>query len=43
MHPAVVSLHAAGLPDGVGEGTQVSHVWGDRALHSMPQRLADGA
>ena len=27
MHPAVVSLHAAGLPDGVEEGTQASPVW----------------
>jgi hypothetical protein len=43
MHPAVVLLHAAGLPDGVGEGTQASPVWGDRALYSMPQRLEHGA
>lgn len=26
MHPAVVLLHAAGLPDGVGEGAQASPV-----------------
>ena len=26
MHPAVVSLHAAGLLDGVGEGSQTSPV-----------------
>lgn len=32
MHPAVVSLHAAGLPDGVGEGTQASPVWGEGRL-----------
>lgn len=29
MHPAAVLLHAAGLPDGVGEGTQASPVWGE--------------
>lgn len=29
MHPAVVSLHAAGLPDGVGEGARTSPVIGE--------------
>lgn len=28
MHPAVVSLHAAGLPDGVGEGAQGLPLYG---------------
>ena len=32
MHPAVVSLHAAGLPDGVGEGAQAFPVWGEGRL-----------
>lgn len=27
MPPAVVLLHASGLPDGVGEGFQASPVW----------------
>lgn len=29
MHPAVVLLHAAGLPDGVREGSQASPVMGE--------------
>lgn len=37
MHLAVVLLHAAGLPDGVGEGSQTSPIWGDRAVTA--QRL----
>lgn len=39
MHPAVVSLHAAGLPDGVGEGFQASPVWDGGALWITPVYL----